>query len=92
MENYNTIEVSNENRIGVISLNRPQVLNAINGQMVQEVTEAMHFLNNDESIACIILKGNGRWRKIEKMSGYTFNWRRKGIFCAEGRDTREDQH
>ena len=60
MENYDTIEISNENRIGVISLNRPQVLNAINEQMVNEVTRAMHLLNNDESIACIILKGNGR--------------------------------
>ena len=60
MENYDTIEISNENRIGVISLNRPQVLNAINEQMVNEVTRAMHHLNNDESIACIILKGNGR--------------------------------
>ena len=60
MENYDTIEISNENRIGVISLSRPQVLNAINEQMVNEVTRAMHHMNNDESIACIILKGNGR--------------------------------
>ena len=60
MENYDTIEISNENRIGVISLNRPKVLNAINERMVNEVTRAMHHLNNDESIACIILRGNGR--------------------------------
>ena len=54
MENYDTIEISNENRIGVISLSRPQVLNAINEQMVNEVTRAMHHMNNDESIACLL--------------------------------------
>ena len=37
MENYDTIEISNENRIGVISLNRAKVLNAINERMVNEV-------------------------------------------------------
>ena len=45
MENYDTIEISNENKIGVISLNRPQVLNAINEKMVSEVTRAMCYLN-----------------------------------------------
>jgi len=60
MKNYKTIEIKNENRIGVISLNRPQVMNAINEEMVNEVTKAMRQMNDDENIACIILKGNGR--------------------------------
>ena len=60
MEKFNTIEVKIENRIGLISLNRPQVLNAINEEMVNEVTKAMIQMNVDESVACIILKGNGR--------------------------------
>ena len=59
MEKFNTIEVKIENRIGLISLNRPQVLNAINEEMVSEVTKAMIQMNVDESVACIILKGNG---------------------------------
>ena len=60
MEKFKTIEVKIENRIGLISLNRPQVLNAINEEMVNEVTKSMIQMNADESVACIILKGNGR--------------------------------
>jgi enoyl-CoA hydratase len=55
-----TILVTAENGIGRISLNRPRVLNAINGQMVREVTAALNVLVIDPSVRVIVLSGEGR--------------------------------
>ena len=60
MYHYKTIKIEINNRVGVIEFNRPEVMNAFNEEMVGEVTSAMKELNNDKSVACIIIKGNGR--------------------------------
>ena len=48
METYDAIEVSVENRVGVITLNRPNVMNAINEQMISDVTNAMKIFNRKQ--------------------------------------------
>ena len=60
MYHYKTIKIEINKRVGVIEFNRPEVMNAFNDEMVGEVTSAMKELNNDKSVACIIIKGNGR--------------------------------
>ena len=60
MYHYKTIKIEINKRVGVIEFNRPEVMNAFNEEMVGEVTSAMKELNNDKSVACIIIKGNGR--------------------------------
>ena len=60
MSKYETIKTSVENRIGIISLNRPKVLNAINEKMIEEVTYSLKKFNKNEKIACIIIHGQGR--------------------------------
>lgn len=55
-----TIEVRTEDRIGVISLNRPRVLNAINRQLMREVTEALAGFVADQKILAIVIHGQGR--------------------------------
>ena len=57
---YQTIETRIEGRIGVITLNRPQVLNAINGTLMDEVTAAMRGFAADQGVLAIVLHGNGR--------------------------------
>ena len=56
----NTIVVSREGAVGVVALNRPQVLNALNEQMLTEVGDAMRELDDDAAIRCIILTGNDK--------------------------------
>lgn len=55
-----TIEVQREERIGIITLNRPKSLNAINRTLLREVTEAMRDLNADSSVLAIVIHGDGR--------------------------------
>ena len=57
MREYETLKINFEKRIGIISFNRPQVLNAINNKMIDEVTEVITKFNQDPKIACIIIKG-----------------------------------
>ncbi len=43
-----------------ITMNRPEVLNAFNDQMLDELTEAMEAAAYDEHVRCIVLTGAGR--------------------------------
>ena len=49
-----------EELVGVISLNRPQVFNAINGQLTDELIEALQIANEDNDIRSIVLTGEGK--------------------------------
>ncbi|HYK98063.1 MAG TPA: enoyl-CoA hydratase-related protein [Candidatus Acidoferrales bacterium] len=53
-----TIIVDREGAIAIVRLNRPQVLNALNAQVLTELGEAMRALDEDESCRCIVLTGN----------------------------------
>lgn len=59
-KSYEAIEVSEHGKLGLISLNRPKVLNAINRPMVSEILDAMEGFEADSSIKAIVLYGNGR--------------------------------
>lgn len=54
------LETSVENRIGVMTLNRPQVLNAFNSALVGEIGRALAAFDADPAISAIVVHGNGR--------------------------------
>lgn len=55
---YETILVEREERVGIITLNRPKALNALNSQVMDEVTTAATELDNDPGIGAIIITGS----------------------------------
>jgi enoyl-CoA hydratase len=57
---YTTIEFGIENGIARIKLNRPEVLNAWNWKMSQEVNDAVQKVNKARDVRVLILSGNGR--------------------------------
>ena len=57
---YETILVDREERVGIITLNRPQALNALNTQVMNEVTTAAAELDADPGIGAIIVTGNAK--------------------------------
>lgn len=57
---YECIEVSIDGKLGCINLNRPNVLNAINRQMVSEILSALEGFEENDHIRVIVLSGNGR--------------------------------
>ncbi|KUI25264.1 enoyl-CoA hydratase [Mycobacterium sp. GA-2829] len=55
---YETILVTREGRVGTITLNRPKALNALNSQVMAEVTTAAAEFDDDEGIGAIIVTGS----------------------------------
>jgi enoyl-CoA hydratase/carnithine racemase len=56
---YQHILVEQEDGVGIVTLNRPDVLNAMNRALVRELSEAVHALDADDGIGCIVLTGSG---------------------------------
>lgn len=46
--------------VGLVRLNRPQALNALNSQLVREVFDALEAFDRDDSIGCMILTGSDK--------------------------------
>jgi enoyl-CoA hydratase len=57
---YETIIVENRDRVGVIKLNRPNALNALNAQLIAELTQALDAFEEDAEIGCIVITGNDK--------------------------------
>ncbi len=55
---YETILVEVKGKVGVITLNRPQALNALNGQLIGEINTAIDGFEKDAGIGCIVLTGS----------------------------------
>ncbi len=60
MTEYSTILVEKQQAVGLIRLNRPQALNALNNQLIQELMDALAVLDADPAIGAIVIAGNER--------------------------------
>jgi enoyl-CoA hydratase/carnithine racemase len=49
-----------EDGVGVITLNRPKALNALNSELLAELCEALENWDADDSVRCIVLTGSER--------------------------------
>ena len=55
-----TLIVSTEDKITLITLNRPKALNALSAQLLSELMEALDAAEADASVHCVILTGSDR--------------------------------
>ena len=55
---YENIIVETKGRVGVIRLNRPQVLNALNLALKTELCDAIKKFDTDANIGCMVITGN----------------------------------
>lgn len=55
---YETLETSTEDRVHVIKLARPDALNALNAQLMDEMTDALKKADADPNIGAIIITGS----------------------------------
>jgi enoyl-CoA hydratase/carnithine racemase len=60
MKSYKTIRVEKREGIGYLSLNRPDVRNAFNQEMIDEIRDALSLINKDEEIRVLIITGEGK--------------------------------
>ncbi len=57
---FNTIKVQLGESMAWVNLDRPEVRNALNPELIRELTEVFDWLNSRNDIRVIILKGNGK--------------------------------
>ena len=73
---YENILLETHGKVGLIRLNRPKALNALNDQLINELGEALLAFDADEQIGCIIVTGNEKafaaGADIGAMAGYSF--------------------
>ncbi|MEJ8826375.1 enoyl-CoA hydratase [Variovorax humicola] len=89
---YENIEVRTEaGTVGIITLNRPKALNALNDALMTELGTALKAFDADESIGCIILTGSERafaaGADIRAMANYSFADVYKGDYITRNWET-----
>ncbi|OZD69757.1 enoyl-CoA hydratase [Rhodococcus sp. 05-340-1] len=60
MSDYETILLERRGRVGIITLNRPKALNALNSQLMREVVSVVEELDADSDIGAILITGSER--------------------------------
>jgi enoyl-CoA hydratase/carnithine racemase len=55
---WRTITLEVVDRVALIRLNRPEALNALNSQLMDEVATCLERLDRDEAIGCVVLTGS----------------------------------
>jgi enoyl-CoA hydratase len=73
---YQNILVETRGRVGIIKLNRPQALNALNGALLAELGEAVERFDADAHIGCLLITGSDKafaaGADIKEMADKTF--------------------
>jgi len=85
------INVRTEGRVGIITLNRPKQLNALNDQLMTELGAALKAFDADDSIGCMIVTGSEKafaaGADIGAMATYTFADVYKGDYITRNWET-----
>lgn len=55
---HEMITTETRGRVGLITLNRPQALNALNKQLMDELTSALEIFDQDNKIGAMVVTGN----------------------------------
>jgi len=89
---YETIEVRTEaGKVGIVTLNRPKALNALNDKLMTEMGQALLAFDADEAIGCMIVTGSEKafaaGADISAMAKYTFLDAYKGNFISRNWET-----
>ena len=55
---YTSILVETRGKVGLITLNRPQAMNALNNQLLRELMDALEAFDKDDDIGATVITGN----------------------------------
>ncbi|HSP25371.1 MAG TPA: enoyl-CoA hydratase [Saliniramus sp.] len=73
---FETILTETRGKVGLITINRPQALNALNSTVVAEINTALDSYERDAEIGCIVITGSEKafaaGADIKEMSGLSF--------------------
>ncbi|TMB57059.1 MAG: enoyl-CoA hydratase [Chloroflexi bacterium] len=54
------VERDERRRVALVRLNRPRQLNALNGEVMDQLCDALEALDRDDAIRCLVVTGNER--------------------------------
>ena len=57
---YTTLLITKQDGYAIIQLNRPEVLNALNMRLMEELVDALESMDKDDGVRAIILTGNDK--------------------------------
>ncbi len=90
-QTYANILVRTEGRVGLITLNRPKQLNALNDALMDELGAALKAFDADADIGCIVLTGSEKafaaGADIGAMAQYSFADVYKGDYITRNWET-----
>lgn len=73
---FETIITETRGRVALITLNRPNVLNALNATLIGELSDAVAAYDADQRVGCVIITGSEKafaaGADIKEMQGLTF--------------------
>lgn len=75
--------VSTEGRVGLLTLHRPQALNALNDQLMDELGAALRSFDADESIGAIVITGSEKAFAAGADIGAMKNWTYMDVYGSE---------
>jgi enoyl-CoA hydratase len=84
---YQNIIVETQGRVGIIRLNRPPALNALNRALIAELIQAIDGFETDDGIGCLLITGSDKafaaGADIKEMADKTFIEAYLGNFAAD---------
>jgi enoyl-CoA hydratase len=87
MSSEKTILVERRGKVGLIRLNRPQALNALNRALMRELSEAVDAFEADGAIGCMVITGSEKafaaGADIKEMADKSFTDAYLGDFAAD---------
>ena len=88
---FELINTRTEGRVGIVTLNRPKQLNALNDQLMTELGQALQGFDADADIGCMIVTGSEKafaaGADIGAMAKYTFADVYKGDYITRNWET-----
>lgn len=85
---YQTIQLKkNKSGVAYVTMNRPEVHNAFNAEMIAELTACFSLLNDDKNIHVIVLEANGK----SFSAGADVNWMKDMAQATEEENKRDSE-
>jgi methylglutaconyl-CoA hydratase len=82
---YDTLDIERSGQVTTVWMNRPEVLNAFNEQLIADLSDACMRLDADASVRVVVLAGRGK----HFSAGADLNWMRRAAQGSEA-DNLED--
>ena len=82
---YKTLEIERKDKVATIWMNRPEVFNAFNEELIEELARACAELDADAEVRVVILGGRGR----HFSAGADLNWMQRAATNSEAENVRD---